>query len=102
MATANQQWKQYKKEGGQLGFSEWIDREKRKNFMNATGELPDNKPLNDSIQGTLDKMHRQEGFQDDLTSQYIFGIKKNYLIGAGLFLLVGGVALIVYKKQKQA
>lgn len=96
--TANQQYRQYKKEGGQLSFREWIDREKKKEFLHLDGQgaVPVNKPLNDSIQQVLYNIHKSNGYQDSLTNEYILGIHKTVWIGLGVVVVVGG-GLLIYK-----
>lgn len=100
--TANQLYREYKKSGGTLTFAAWLSREKKKQFVNATGDqvIPENQPLKDSIAKTLDEMHRMAGYQDSLGSNYILGIHKYVWYGAGA---IAGVAVgyLVYQKLKK-
>jgi hypothetical protein len=102
MNTANQLYKEYKSAGGTLPFGKWIDREKKKGFLNATGDVvvPVNKPLTDSIQKTLDQMHREAGYQDDVSKTYILGVNKNVWIGIGVAAAVG-IGYLIYVKTKK-
>jgi hypothetical protein len=98
--NANQLYKEYRFKGGTLSFAEWIDREKKKGFMNAIGEIPANKPLTDSIQKTLDEMRRQAGYQDKPNEKYILGVNRGVVIGIGI-VAACGVAFLIYKKVKK-
>jgi len=101
--SANKQYKEYKASGGVLSFSQWIDREKKKNFVSFDGinEVPVNKPLNDSIQKVINDMHRSVGYKTDLEKKYVFGVHKNVWlgIGVGVVLLIGGY--VVYQKRSK-
>jgi len=95
--------KQYLKDGGQLGFKEWIGREKKKDFMNFDGQatVPINQPLTDSIYRTLDQLHRTSGYQDELSNEYWLGMKKtNLLIGTSI-VVIAIIAVVAYKKGKK-
>lgn len=102
--NANQLYKEYKAGGGTLSFKKWIDREKKKNFMNAIGdfgnEVPMNKPLTDSIQRTLDELHREGGYQDTLNKKYILGVNRNVMIGIGVVSVIG-IGYLIYKQVKK-
>lgn len=96
--TANQLHREYKKSGGTLGFKDWINRDKKKDFMNFTGEtvVPVNKPLSDSINQTIDSLHREAGYQDAKNPDYVLGIPKSIAIAAGIFLVSGTILYIAY------
>lgn len=102
--NANQLYKEYKRSGGSLSFAEWIDREKKKGFVNAIGdsgnEIPVNKPLTDSIQKTLEQLHREAGYQDSLNKNYILGVNRNVMIGIGVVAVIG-ISYLIYKKVKK-
>jgi hypothetical protein len=103
MKTANKIYKEYKKGGGTLTFKEWIDREKKKGFVNFEGSsfAPTNKPLTDSINATLENVHKQFGYQTKLENEYIFGLDRNLLIGAGVLAVVIGGIIIYHKTHKK-
>lgn len=101
MPTANSLYKQYKKTGGTLSFGNWIDREKKKKFLNFESNqttIPTNKPLADSINNVLNNIHRDAGYRDTLENKYILGINKTALIVAGVLVLMG-VSIFVYVKS---
>ena len=99
--TANQMYKQYKANHGTLTFKEWVTREKKKGFLNATGDStpPVNQPLNDSIASVVDQLHQEGGEQSTLNSDYILGIPKRTLIITGIVGVVLIVGVIIYKKK---
>jgi hypothetical protein len=101
--SANQLWKQQRaKNITTLDFLPWLEREKTKAFYNQTGdvEIPMNKPLNDSIQQTLDRLYTQAGLKKKAGTEYFLGIKKTALIytGVGLAAVIG--VIILYKRTK--
>jgi hypothetical protein len=98
--TANQAFKNYRKSGGTLPFAQWMDREKRKGFLNAIGSVPTNRPLTDSIQQTLDEMHREGGYQDTASNDYILGVNKWIWIGLGV-TAAAVIGFTVYQKMKK-
>lgn len=99
---ANQLYKKYKADGGTLGFKEWITREKKKRFVNFDGNavIPENKSLTDSLQKTLDSIHRKAGLKTDLENKYILGIHRGVWIGLGVALVVT-TGVIIYKKTRK-
>lgn len=85
--------------GGHLSFAEWITKEKE-NFLNWNSSTAiTNKPLSDSINNVLDKIHRDAGYKEKVENKYILGINKNILIAAGV-LIVAGTVYFIYKKSK--
>lgn len=100
--TANQLYKAYKKDGGTLSFAEFMSREKTKKFVNFDGEstVPENKPLSDSINQVLSKIHQQSGLKTDIENKYIFGIHRGVWIGAGI-VGAGLIAWSIYKHSKK-
>lgn len=100
--TANEAYREYKNDGGTLSFAEWIDREKKKSFLNFDGtvSVPVNKPLTDSINKTLEEIRRQGGLKTGLENKYIFGVHKNVWIGIGVVAVVA-TAIIVIRKSKK-
>lgn len=100
--TANQAYKEYKKGGGTLCFSEWLDREKKKMFLNfdGTSSVLENKPLTDSINKTLDQIRRQGGLKTGLENKYIFGVNRNVWIGIGVAAVVATAIIIIRKNKK--
>lgn len=100
--TANKMYKQYKKSGGTLVFKDWLDREKKKNFLNFEGQstVPVNKPLTDSINQALDELHKESGLKTGLENKYIFGLNKNIWIAAGIATVII-VGVVVYNKTKK-
>lgn len=101
MNTANQKYKEYKQGGGTLVFKEWIDRERKKNFLNLDGtvDVPINKPLTDSINAAIQDLNKAGGVQTDLENKYIFGINRKVLILAGVGIIVTVAGVIIYKKM---
>lgn len=100
--TANQLWKEYRKDGGTQSFKDWMNREKKKGFVNFDGNatVPVNKNLNDSLQSVLDKLHRNAGLKTEPENTYIFGIHKNILIGVGVVGLAA-LGFVIYKNRKK-
>lgn len=100
--TANQKYKKYKKDGGTLSFAEYIDREKKKGFINFDGQtsIPENKPLSDSISASLQKMHLAAGLKTQAENKYILGLHRNVWIGVGV-VGVAAIAFVVYKNHKK-
>lgn len=99
MAFANKMWKEYKQAGGTLSFAAWMDREKKKSFHNLTGntnDIPENKPLTDSINQVLNEIHKNDGLQTTTSSKYVLGVNRNVMIAVGVTVAVVGVGLIIY------
>ncbi len=101
--TANAKYKEYKNQGGEMTFKDWLNWSKQRGFKNANGaaEVPVNKPLADSINKVINDMHRSAGYQSDLSNRYIFGIHKNYWIVAGV-VTVGIIGYSIYKKKSKS
>lgn len=93
--SANQMWKD---SGTTLSFKDWMNREKGKKFMNATGDsfVPTNTILNDSVQNAINAVHKEGGLQTTLTGKYIFGVNKKVWIGIGVGLVVI-TGIIIFK-----
>lgn len=84
--TANQLFKIYKDEGGTLGFSDWLTREKTK------GVFPLNGNLNEEVQKTIGKVKKEE------MEKTVLGFPVKTLV------VVGGVivlAIIVSRYMKK-
>lgn len=76
--TANQLFKSYKDEGGTLGFSDWLTREK------AKGVFPLNSNLNEEVQTKLNTIKK-----DDMEKTVLgFPLKTLYIAGAVLVIAV--------------
>jgi CHASE3 domain sensor protein len=96
--SANQIWKE---SGTTLSFKDWLSREKEK-FSNADGQVDNfiqNKPLNDSIQKTLEAMKKDSGLKEDISNKTIFGINQNVIIVGGVIIL-GAIAYKFYQSRK--
>ena len=76
--TANQLFKIYKDEGGTLGFSDWLTREKTK------GVFPYNYKLNEEVQKTIIQVKKGE------MNQTVLGFPVKTLV------IVGGVLVAAY------
>lgn len=100
--TANQLYRQYKKGGGTLSFAEFMSREKTKKFVNFDGQatVPENKPLSDSINQVLDKIHQQSGLKTGIENKYILGIHRGIWIGVAV-LGTGLIVWSIYKHSKK-
>jgi hypothetical protein len=86
--TANQLFKQYKNEGGTLGFSDWLTREK------AKGVFPLNAELNTEIKKTLEQEKTKE------MKKTILGFPVKTLVWVGA-IIVGAVVISQVIKRKQ-
>lgn len=86
--TANQLFKQYKNEGGTLGFSDWLTREK------AKGVFPINASLNKEINETIDEQKKKD------MNKTILGFPTKTLIFVGV-ILVSAVVISQLIKNKQ-
>jgi hypothetical protein len=86
--TANQLFKQYKTEGGTLGFSDWLTREK------AKGVFPINADLNKEIQDTLTETKKTD------MNKTILGFPTKTLVMVGV-IIVGAVVISQLIKKKQ-
>ncbi len=100
--TANQRYRQYKKDGGTLSFADYMNREKKKGFVNFDGQVdvPENKPLSDSLTAVLNQMHQTAGYKTKADNKYILGLHRNVWIGTGI-VAAAVVAYVVYKNQKK-
>lgn len=100
--TANQLWKEQVKAGNTtLPFLTWLEREKMKAFYSADGDssvkIPVNKPLNDSVQTAIKNLHTQAGEKTQATSEYVAGIKVQYLYGSIAALSLVTFGILIYK-----
>jgi len=86
--TANQLFKQYKNEGGTLGFSDWLTREKAKGFF------PINADLNKEIQDTLTETKKTD------MNKTILGFPTKTLVIVGV-IIVGAIVISQLIKKKQ-
>lgn len=86
--TANQLFKQYKNEGGTLGFGDWLTREKAKGVFPINAEL--NKEINETI---------EQGKNKDM-NKTILGFPTKTLIWVGV-IIVGAVVVSQLIKKKQ-
>ena len=100
--TANSQYKEYKKSGGTLGFTEWINREKKKGFVNFDGasSVPENTKLTDSLNRVIEDLRKKSGYKESIENKYIFGIHKGVWIGLGVAGLCV-TAYVIYKNKKK-
>lgn len=101
MKTANEEWRLYKKDGGELSFKEWLNDRKKNYKATGSGEMPSNKPLSDSIRQTLDDLHRQAGFKDELSDEYVLGMPKNVVIIAAVIISVTIGAYLIYQHKSK-
>lgn len=86
--TANQLFKQYKNEGGTLGFSDWLTREK------AKGVFPINANLNKEITETIEEQKKKD------MNKTILGFPTKTLVLVGV-IIVGAVVISQLIKKKQ-
>lgn len=101
--TANQRYKQAKKEGCTLSFADFMTREKKKNFLDFEGNptpAPVNNGLYAGIQNILDQVHENAGLQTTLNNKYIFGIDSRIWIGVGI-AAVAVTSVVLYHKYAQ-
>ena len=86
--TANQLFKQYKNEGGTLGFSDWLTREK------AKGVFPINASLNKEISETIEEQKKKD------MNKTILGFPTKTLVFVGV-IIVGAVVISQLIKKRQ-
>jgi hypothetical protein len=86
--TANQLYKQYRSEGGTLGFSDWLTREK------AKGVFPINAALNEEISETIKEVKSKD------MNKTILGFPTKTLVLVGV-IIVGAVVLSQVIKNKK-
>jgi hypothetical protein len=65
--TANQLYKNYKINGGNLKFKDWINAQKN------NGIYPVNKELDNEVSSTLNQLDTKEGKKYNYQTIYIFG-----------------------------
>lgn len=100
--SANQGYRAYKKKGGTLPFTLFLDQEKER-LHSVDGSDPSmlliNQSLNDTVQSSVKKITESQGLQTTETGKTVFGIKKNIVIGGGL-ILAAVVILLTIKHKK--
>lgn len=99
MKSANQLWKE---SGTTLSFKEWITREKSKysNFTKEDKNFIFNKPLNETIEKTLQTLDKKTGVKTTVRRGRTLGIPNYVIIGVGV-LFLGVIAYKVYKYNKK-
>lgn len=95
----------YKESNTTLTFKEWIEREKQKYYHSFDGqqakvEMILNKPLNDSVQSTLNDIRKDAGLKQQPTNKSTLGVNNTVLIVAGI-IAFGVIATVVYKKMSK-
>jgi hypothetical protein len=85
--TANQLFKYYRDEGGTLGFSDWLTREK------AKGIFPLNSMLNEEVQTKLETIKKEE------MQKTVLGFPLKTLYIAGAVIVVAVVVSKILKKK---
>lgn len=100
--SANQLWKQQVQAGQtSLPFLSWLEREKTKAFYSADGDstvkIPVNKPLNDSVQIAIKNLHTVAGEKTEAGTDYIAGIKVQYLYGSVAVAAIITFGVLIYK-----
>lgn len=102
--SANEAYREYKKRGGTLSFSEFIKREKEKLFSAdglTNGMILINKELNNEVQSSINQALSEGGLKKEVNTSKILGINKTvFFIGSGIVLL--SVASILYIKYKNS
>lgn len=98
--SANQLWRE---SNTTLSFKDWLNREKAK-FINFNGDIKSdivmvNKPLNDTIQTTIEGIRKSVGYQKEAKGKTILGINQTYFIIGGV-LIVGFIAYKIIKSKK--
>lgn len=101
--NANLAWKEYKVAGGTLGFTDFLDREKKK-IYSANGQddsiLIINQHLNQQVQDAIDKTLAAGGLKKDASKKTILGINKTAFIIGGVVITAAIIFFIVSKKHK--
>lgn len=105
MAFANQRYNEYRKNGGNLSFKEWINISYDSISSKDAGQygknvIGDAKPTTDTLTNTIQNLHKTAGLKTGLENKYIFGIPRGALIFSGIVLVVGISAFVVLKKKK--
>ena len=85
--TANQLYKIYKEEGGTLGFSAWLTREKSK------GVFPLNSEINNEVNALIAQNKKTE------MNNKVLGFPVSTLLLVGV-VIVGAVVVSKYMKKK--
>lgn len=97
--TANQLWRE---SHTTLSFKEWLSREKEKysNYDGMDEKLIANKPLQDTLRRSVDKMKEKSGYKTDISTNKTFGIPNIIIIGLGVAIM-GYVGYKVYKNYQK-
>lgn len=88
MKSANQRYKEFKANGGEMSFKDWVQQENERQFLNWTGST-------DSLQAAVMDLHKAAGLKTELEQKYIFGIDRRYILAGGIALaLIGGFIIL--------
>lgn len=98
MKSANQRYKEYKANGGNMSFKNWVNEENKLQFLNLTGN--EFNISNDSLQNTITDLHKEAGLKTELQHNYIFGIDRRYVIAGSIALIVIG-GFLIFKNVKK-
>jgi hypothetical protein len=101
--TSNTAFKQYKKQGGTLNFTDFLHREKEKMFSangNDDSLLLVNRSLNDSVQLAINETLKNGGLKPKTSGKTIFGINAVLFIASAI-TITGGTIFLIVKKKKQ-
>lgn len=92
--SANQLWKESRTT---LSFKDWLNREKTK-FMNFNGSstIISNRPLNQTIEGTIGDIRSRVGYKQGSEGKTTFGVSNWILVT----ILLVGVGFATYKIVK--
>lgn len=98
MKSANQRYKEYKANGGDMSFKNWVQQENELQFLNLTGGSF--VASSDSLQNAITNLHKDAGLKTELEHKYIFGIDRRYIMAGSIVLvLLGG--FLIYKNAKK-
>lgn len=99
--SATQIWRhQYLKNGGTLGFTDWINREKAKSVDGSTNLVIVDKALNDSVQTTIKEAALPLNTPAKPAGSTVFGINKTVFIISSL-ALAAGIGLLITQIGKR-
>lgn len=112
MKSANQLYRQYKKQGGVLDFKDWakvffmdiwekanrsLETDREGEFFNLAGPIPVD---SGSLQTAVSGLQNAAGYQDQLQNKYILGIKSSYVV-IGSIVLMAGTGFLIYHLLKK-